>query len=256
MELAAQTNGSKPERGISGNTLKMIAIITMLIDHIGAGLIEPYISLYDEGLLKNMEAFSFHAVNRLYLLDVVLRTVGRIAFPIFCFLLAEGFLHTRNWKKYGLRLLLFGLISEVPYDLLFNGSWFYPGSQNVYLTLFIGLLTMAGCRRFANNILMKLLVILCGCGAAVLLKCDYEAMGIIMIAAFYEFRFRRLPQVIAGGLVAFWESFSLLGTAALAVIPIWIYRGKRGKMNLKYFFYWFYPVHLALLCIVKYIIVR
>lgn len=256
MELETVQTNEKPPRGITGNTLKMIAIVTMLIDHIGAGLIEPYIGLYNEGALKNMETISLKTMDGLYLLDIVMRTVGRIAFPIFCYLLVEGFLHTRSWKKYGLRLLLFGLLSEVPYDLLFNGSWFYLKSQNVYFTLLIGLLTVVGCRRFAHDFLMKLIVLLCGCGAAALIKCDYEAIGVIMIAAFYEFRLNKKQQVIYGGIVALLESLSLFGAAALAVIPIWRYRGKRGKMNLKYFFYWFYPVHLALLCAVQYLIVR
>lgn len=257
MELAAaHTGGGRPVGGITGNTLKMIAIVTMLIDHIGAGIIEPYIALYDEGSLKNIGSISAEVVDRLYLLDVVLRTVGRIAFPIFCFLLVEGFLHTRNVKRYGLRLLLFGLISEVPFDRLFNGSWFYLGSQNIYLTLFIGLLTLAGCRRFADDFILKMMVILCGCGAAALFKSDYEAIGIIMIVAFYEFRLNKRQQIITGGIVAFLESLSFYGAGALAVIPIWAYRGRRGRMNLKYFFYWFYPVHLALLYVVQYGIIR
>ncbi len=146
--------------GISGNTLKMIAIITMLIDHIGAGVVEPYLSM-NMGAMDGNEMF-----NRLYYLDRSLRIIGRVAFPIFCFLLVEGFLHTRDVKKYGSRLLLFSLISEVPFDLIFFNTWFYPGYQNVYITLFIGLVVLAGYRRCEYDVVKKMLVAAAGCGSS------------------------------------------------------------------------------------------
>ena len=193
--------------GISGNTLKMIAIITMLIDHIGAGVVEPYLSM-NMGAMDGNEMF-----NRLYYLDRSLRIIGRVAFPIFCFLLVEGFLHTRDVKKYGSRLLLFSLISEVPFDLIFFNTWFYPGYQNVYITLFIGLVVLAGYRR-----------------------CEYDVVKKMLMAAI--------------------ESISAFGAAALAFIPISMYNGTRGRMNLKYFFYWFYPVHLTVLYLIQLLVVR
>ena len=112
--------------GLSGTALKRIACLSMLLDHIGASLLE-------NGLFKQ-GAFWPGDVQ----LDGVLRLAGRLAFPIYCFLLVEGFLHTHDFKKYALRMLGFALISEWPFDWAFF-SGVYWGHQNVYFTLLLGL---------------------------------------------------------------------------------------------------------------------
>ena len=129
-----------PRRTFSGTALKTIACITMLVDHIGASCIEAGILTpgLDAGTLSQ-DALSAYP---LYRLDMVLRFTGRLAFPLFCFLLVEGFVHTHNVKGYLGRLVLFGLLSEVPFDLAFFRTPFYPGAQNVYWTLALGVLAM------------------------------------------------------------------------------------------------------------------
>ena len=131
-----------PRRTFSGTALKTIACITMLVDHIGASCIEAGILTpgLDAGTLSQ-DALSAYP---LYRLDMVLRFTGRLAFPLFCFLLVEGFVHTHNVKGYLGRLVLFGILSEVPFDLAFFRTPFYPGAQNVYWTLALGVLAMAG----------------------------------------------------------------------------------------------------------------
>ena len=109
--------------GISADLLKLTAIITMLIDHIGAGILER--------LLIDGYVTDYALYLKIYQLDSVLRIIGRISFPIFCFLLAEGFLHTRSRRGYAFRLLVFALLSEIPFDLLFSGG-FNGNSQNVF----------------------------------------------------------------------------------------------------------------------------
>ena len=99
--------------GLSGSTLKLIAIVTMFIDHLGVVAFETQISNY-------MVPY------------YIMRLIGRLAFPIFCFLLVEGFFHTRDVKKYALRLLVFAFISEIPFDLAFNRQLFYWRHQNVF----------------------------------------------------------------------------------------------------------------------------
>lgn len=242
-------------RGITGNTLKMIAIITMLIDHIGVAVVENGILKYQDNL-PAWGMFSLSGGSMWNIADLVLRTIGRIAFPIFCFLLVEGFFHTRDIKKYGARLLLFALISEIPFDLALFDQWFYPGYQNVYVTLFIGLWVLYWYDKALGNPIRQTLVFLAGCGAAVFLKCDYDIIGITMILLFYVFYKDKKRQTIFAGILAAFESLSCFGAAILAFIPIRMYSGARGKRNLKYFFYWFYPAHLVLLYILRLIIIK
>ena len=125
-----------PRCRFSGTALKTIACITMLVDHIGASCIEAGL------LLPELETgeVSGGAWDQLSLfqLDRVLRFTGRLAFPIFCFLLVEGFVHTHDFRKYALRMLGFALLSEFPFDwAFFSGVWW--GHQNVYFTLLLGL---------------------------------------------------------------------------------------------------------------------
>lgn len=133
-----ETLPSSTRRGLSGTALKYIACTTMLIDHIGASCLEAGIlrPALDAGALSTDALAS----DPLYLLDGVLRFTGRLAFPIFCFLLVEGFVHTHDVRRYVRRLLLFGLISEVPFDLAFFRTPFDPSQQNVYWTLAFGVL--------------------------------------------------------------------------------------------------------------------
>ena len=173
-----------------------------------------------------------------------------------CLLLVDGFLYTHNVKKYGSRLLLFSLISEIPFDLAFFGTWFYPAYQNVYITLFIGLVVLVGYRRWEYDAVKKMLVVAAGGAAAYLLRCDYDISGILMIVILYEFRRNKRYQVLAGGLMAALESISFFGAAVLAFIPISMYNGTRGRINLKYFFYWFYPVHIMVLYLIQLQVVR
>lgn len=240
-------------RGLSGNVLKIIAIVTMLIDHIGAVIIEPGIfHAPDQAAIQAVLATD--AGLKWFAADQVLRTVGRIAFPIFCFLLVEGFLHTKDWKKYAARLLAFALISEIPFDMAVFGSWFNPEYQNVFFTLFVGLLVLEGYRRFESSQIKQILVMLAGCVAAFLLRCDYNVFGIVLIVILYLFRNNRKYRTLAGGLMAALESSSFFCAAALAFIPIHLYNGTRGKLRLKYLFYWFYPVHLLILYAIRIVV--
>lgn len=245
MEQIIQTPSANPSHFpyLSGNALKIIAIVTMLIDHIGAVLIE-------NGILGGPFSFDWDIIQasaglRLWWnVDMVLRAIGRIAFPIFAYLLVEGFLHTRDVKKYGLRLLAFGLLSEVPFDLAIYHVPFYRDYQNVYFTLFLGLAAMIGVQKYEKERMVwkQALVLLLCCGASVVLRTDYGAFGVIFIVLLYMTRQNPRAQTIFGALALIWEM-----TAVLAFIPIRMYNGTRGRWNLKYLFYAFYPVHLLIL---------
>ena len=217
-----------PRRTFSGTALKTIACITMLVDHIGASCIEAGILTpgLDAGTLSQATLSAYP----LYRLDMVLRFTGRLAFPLFCFLLVEGFVHTHNVKGYLGRLVLFGLLSEIPFDLAFLRTPFYPGAQNVYWTLALGVLAMAGLKRFEKENGLpgwQGLVWAGGCAAlALAANTDYSASGVLIICALYLTRADRKRQCLVGAVLFLFEL-----TAPLAFVLVWFYNGQRGACS-------------------------
>lgn len=240
--------------GLSGCVLKMIAVITMLVDHTAATLVER--------LMNQMPAFGPVTPENYavwYHFDTVLRGIGRMAFPLYCFLLVEGFYHTRNRAKYALRLFVFALISEIPFDMALRQSLFDSSHNNVFFTLLIGLISMWGIHVVQTyerekewiilRILFILVIVFYGCIVAELLHTDYGAAGVIAILLMYLFYEKR---ELGFGLMVlslgFLSDVSEFG--ALFMLPfIDAYNGTRGR-QMKYFFYWFYPVHLLILGVI------
>lgn len=248
------------KKGFSGTTLKLIAITAMLIDHIGYILLE-------NGLLPLLASAVIAGSSTGYLpedyrtfaaIDTVLRLIGRVAFPIFCFLLVEGFCHTRSVKNYALRLGSFALISEIPFDLATNKTVYHPGYQNVFFTLLLGLLVLAGIRYTTDRLsaaqtrqkpvffLCQLLIVLVGCVLASVLHTDYSAFGVLAIVLLYLLRSNRKRQCAVGALLFLWEL-----SAPLAFLILYHYNGERGAAKSRYGFYLFYPVHLLLLVLLR-----
>lgn len=244
--------GAVPEagrriRGISGSTIKIIAVAAMLIDHAAAVVLIRY-------LRAGRAAGDLERQELLYAIYDIMRDIGRLGFPIFCFLLVEGYQRTKDVKKYALRLGLFALLSDVPFDLAICGPVFHLGYQNVYFTLLLGLLALWACRLFERCRWRVLTV--CGdvaalalCMAAADFLCtDYGGMGVLTIAVMYFFRRHRVLAMGAGCAVLTVMAFNEL-PAFVAMLPIALYNGKRG-LRMKYFFYAFYPVHLFLLYLI------
>lgn len=244
-------------RGISGSTLKLIAIFTMLIDHIGAIVLARI--LIEKGMMTILMSGDLNAMvawitenATLYYAYSIMRMIGRLGFPIFAFLLVEGFQRTGNVKRYVLRLGAFALISEIPFDLALSGQFMELSYQNVFFTLFIGLLTMVGFDAIeykpwnkALKILLCGVVLAAGMTLAQILKTDYAAIGVACIMVLYIFRRKKVMQIAAGAVAFLWEI-----TAPLAFIPIGFYNGKRG-LKMKYVFYVFYPAHLLILYLIS-----
>ena len=234
--------------GFTGSHLKWIALITMCIDHIGAILLESgLLPLISSAVLAG-HSFEYLPADYefWYGLNSVLRLIGRVSFPLYCFLLVEGFLHTKSIARYALRLGLFALLSEVPFDLALYGTPFDLHMQNVFFTLFFGLLVLWGMKRTEERAgrptFLTYGVAFFGMLAAYFLQTDYDAFGILLIAMLYLLRSDRKWLCIFGCCATLWER-----TAPLAFLPIWFYTGERGKQFPKYFFYAFYPLHLILL---------
>lgn len=227
-------------RGLSGSALKLIALVTMFVDHIAAAVIARLL-------------VTGQGTETLYQVYFAMRDIGRIAFPIYCFLLVEGFDHTGNKGRYALRLLLFAFLSEIPFDLAFSGTVLEFGYQNVFFTLFIGLATICGfdavsAKKEWHPVVRSLLlaaVMFGGMWTAYMLHTDYDAKGVMVIMVLYLTRKVRGLQILAGCIAFGWWELPAL----VAFIPIAFYNGKRG-WNMKYLFYAFYPVHLLILYLV------
>lgn len=236
-------NKGEQKKGLSGSALKMIAILSMLIDHIACVFIESNL-----GNERFLNATSLTAQQWLDI-DGILRDIGRIAFPLFCFAIVQGAIYTSDKKKYVLRLLIFSILSEIPFDLAFFDTPFFWGYQNVFFTMAIGLCAIYGVEHWKDNKWIPWLVAFIAAVAAELLHTDYGANGVILILVFYIFRLEEKAKVLLG---SFFEIFVMgVGEAAavFAFIPMHFYNGKRG-FGMKYFFYIFYPAHLLLLWLI------
>lgn len=208
--------------GISGFVLKWIAMTCMLIDHMGAVLFPQYIQM---------------------------RIIGRPAFPIYCFLLVEGAVHTSDIRKYEKRMLLFAILSELPFDLAFYGKVSIE-HQNVFFTLMLGLVVIEQYQRKReklNNILIFIIAMV----AAGILHTDYGAGGIVLIFCFFVLYqnvfMKQAVFILANSLI---YGIGIQSYAGFAAVPMLLYNGKRGR-EMKYFFYIFYPAHLLILYLIK-----
>ena len=199
-------------------TLKMMAIIAMAIDHIGAVLFPQY---------------------------DVFRIIGRIAFPIFAFTLVEGFLHTRDVKKYMKRLGLLALCSEIPFDLAFFGTPLEFSHQNVFFTMFLGIAMLYLLLKNISKV-RQIIIVIVMLLISEFLCTDYSSAGLFMILWYYQFRGSRMLQLVGMAIVNILHLGGMQVYACLSAIPIAMYSGERGP-SCKWFFYWFYPIHLLIL---------
>lgn len=263
---------------LTGNQLKIIALLSMIIDHIG------FCVFYRCLIYWNVKTPINVGKSELFMVYNLCNKIGRIAFPLYCFLLVEGFKHTRNIRKYALRLLTMAIISEPWFDLAFGGQLIVPSHQNVLFSLFVGLITiylMSLCDRQFRLIQIKenkdnknvsnkgigihyykkyffvVLEFLIPCAFAILaniIHLDYRHWGILLIALLYVVDFYCKNMLLAIGcgslLFAFyiWRS-NTFNTGLIAFIIMLLYSGNKGVSNkiLSRGFYLSYPIHLIIL---------
>ena len=222
--------GIKKLRFLDGTTLKIIAMITMIFDHVG------------DSFFPDVDRF---------------RIIGRIAMPIFAFCIAEGFGHTHDKVKYLTRMAIFAVISEVPFDLFGAGKIFDLTHQNIMFTFAIAIAALL----FYENITAKggkvslvlgWLVLIAGAVLALILITDYTFTGVILVVVFYLLRKHDLLIRDGVGLACYLalRNMGLYIWGFLGFIPIAFYNGKRGK-GMKYLFYVFYPAHLLLIFVIR-----
>lgn len=208
-------------------------MVFMLVDHIAYVMIERGLGYGGD----------------LYMINRTMRSMGRLAFPIFCFTIVEGFQRTSNSREYLKRLIIFALISEIPFDLAFRGRMFSMDLQNVFWTLAFGLAAMI----IYNDVFMA------GWKKAIgLLVCfylpyrfhtDYSVYGVLAIFLMYLFRKEPIKMCMAGYILLLLQN-PIEVWAIFGFVLILLYNGQRGRGNKK-IYYWFYPAHLMVLVLLK-----
>ena len=226
-------------RIFSGAQLKYIAFLSMLIDHVNKALMYPLLT--ENGFLR-------------YVSDVF-DILGRVAFPLFMFFLVEGFFKTGNRFKYLLNLIVFGIISEIPFDLFQSAVLFQPNSNNVMFTLALALAMIwvidelkVPKSYIIPSVLwfpVSIIIVITVCLLSMIWGLDYEYHGILIAYFFYIFRNNPILSIIGGYLSIFKTPWALLGFGLTLT-----YNGKRGKQN-KILNYLFYPVHLLILGLLR-----
>ena len=225
---------------MSGSLLKILACLAMLLDHIAAFIPEEV-----PGIGEVLFCVGSKAVTLKYLM----RAVGRMAFPIFAFLITEGFVHTRSRRNYGLNLLLFAIISEIPFNLASGGALLYH-RQNVFFTLLLGYISLCCIERYkSGGEWRELFYVFVLFVVSIFLKADYGCFGYGFIILLYMLRSNKIIMSVVGACV-----LPSRWIAGLAFVPICFYNGKRGfatGLFSKYLFYIFYPLHLLVIYILK-----
>lgn len=234
--------------GFSGSTIKMIAMVAMVIDHLGVIILQ-------NGFVMKAPYHYFTDQQFAVLLKVchLCNLVGSIAFPLFCFLLVEGFWHTKNVKKYALSLGIFALVTEPLYDWALFGKLFYWQGQNVFFTLFLGLLTLILLQQVENKLWLSLIITSLTAITAYVLRLDGWYYGILLIFGFNWLRDKQWQKYLTIATIIFICGLDISFRALispdflvtlLALVIIANYNQQRG-LSLKYSFYAFYPLHLV-----------
>ena len=252
----------------SDDLLKLVAVFTMLPDHAASGILEYYLQYVP----LNDDVWEL-----LYRINSDLRVIGRIAFPLFCFLMIHGFIHTHSRLKYAGNLLLFALLSELPFDFLFYDEIDFA-HEHVVWTLLIGLL-MIWALEAVNQTNIKMIlkcaaslpVIAAGIKMSMVLNTDYAWTGVLLILGLYLFRKKKglqctIPFVVffiarvfrnvelgyySFGIQVIRETFKLYWSIVISAFMILRCNEKRYIRKGKYFFYAFYPVHILILYLIK-----
>ncbi len=247
----SNTNSDKHGFDISSATLHIIAMLFMLCDHLWATVIPG---------------------------NDWLTCIGRLAFPIFAFMVVEGCFHTKSLKKYVLRLLIFAVISEIPFNMMYSSGFIFPFHQNVLWTFLIGIaaIHINELARKKDKLWLRILTavatVVIGYLLGIIAFVDYNGAGVLTILAFYFFRGRKWWCYLGQAAALFCINFMLLsglqyeislfgstvffpqqGFALLALVPIWLYKGRQGYHSkwFQYLCYGFYPLHMLILYVIR-----
>lgn len=228
---------------LSGSALKVLAMVIMFIDHAAFILLRQWPGAFEPYFYIGSKPFGMYRIAR---------DIGRAAFPIFCFLLIEGFQHTSNRFRYGRNLLIFAFLSEIPFNYMYTNTWRDPDHQNVFFTLFFGFVALCAWEYFSQKPVLQIACLAAILAVVIYVDADYDWKGYGLILILYFLRHYKWPQAIVASCWLYFE-----WKACFAFISINMYNGTRGFIQgkwAKYFFYAFYPLHLILLVVLRQII--
>ncbi|MGX7108495.1 TraX family protein [Facklamia miroungae] len=231
----------RPKPFLNAGHLKWLALIFMIIDHTA-------VIFLANGLFLHLNDYSYDFLDQMYSYFLIMRNLGRLAFPIYLYLLLEGYHHTKDLKKYFMRLGILALVSEIPFDLAFSNQWLDWQHQNIFVELMIALMLFAWLDHFKERWFMRLIGIGLAFGLAYITLADYDIFGILAAVILYFAYGKRVRESIAI-LPAFAFEY-YMPTVFLSSLFIYFYNGERGKVN-QAFHYWAYPGHLLLLYGIK-----
>lgn len=251
---------------INATAFKVLAIVLMFVDHFAAIVLDTFLrarNQVDLSIYTNVEAEAFVEMSyAIYYVNYIMRCIGRLAFPMFCFLLVEGMYHTRKPLGYLGRLAIFALISEIPFNVGFRGTLLDTDYQNVLFTLLVGATVIMGIQRirqghslhsFVKGVAIIGLVLLGG-ALTEFGNTDYGMYGVLTIVAIYFLRGKPILQGVAAGSVLF--VMSSIQMYSYLVIPLFQrYNGEKGRQS-KYFFYFFYPLHILCLYGISQLVIK
>lgn len=252
-------------RLFSGKAIKIIATFSMVLDHFCKIVCRSYLDNVLVPISKNGQISFGSIVSIDQFIRFKLYPIGEVAFPLFCFMISEGFVHTHSRKKYFLSMLMFAFLSELPFDIAFFESFsrfegtfpFYWQYQNVFFTLALGIATLciidrlehffAEPHRKHKIIIIEIFCILLMTSFANLIRSDYGGYGILLISCFFIFRKNRIYQIICLLLVFILCTGNQPTISIIcASVLILLYNGARGQIHRKYSFYLFYPAHIII----------
>lgn len=240
---------NKSKSGISSSTIKIIAVVAMTLDHFAWMVTDMQLRTRGMDSYPDLAAsYYLSAYENLYTVSYAFHIIGRMAFPLFVFLVVEGVHHTGNFRRYLGSMLGFAVLAEIPYNLMYGGKIFAPGGQNTLFTLVLCMIAVYAIEKLRGRWLSAGAIVAVCTLSAGLLNVDYGFKAVIM-ACIMEVLFEKKVLGFSLG-CAFMGLFNPWEFCCLAAAPlIKLYNGERG-LKLKYMFYIYYPLHIVIIYII------
>ena len=238
---------------LSASSLKIIAMITMVIDHIGYLILNGKLYGFNQAIYQHV--ITLPEAQKWIIMYNICRTIGRLSFPIFGFLIVEGLIRTSNRLSYVLRLLVLAIVSEIPFDLMISNHFLYLNEQNVVFmyAMMVGLISIY--KRIGSKPVFMIILTIIGMTISYFVKISYGPLGVFYIAYIYNTKNDKTLRTVGCGVISFIMSLykNRYGFGALSAVFIHLYNGKKGNIKLGRLPYILYPLHMMIIVIIVYI---